>query len=114
MNEEEGPEDKKPPVKNMPFERPSLIYFNNELKVYKESGSENDNAEEPKREKDPKKMTEITYIKIYSDDDKKHKKEQTKNMTEGSQIEVEGKICTVRKKIIHYYDLSSEDDSKLS
>ena len=28
--------------------------------------------------------------------------------------EVEGKICTVRKTIIHYYDLSSEDDSKLS
>ena len=35
-------------------------------------------------------------------------------MTEGNQIEVEGKIPTIRKKIIHYYDLSSEDDSKLS
>ena len=56
-------------------------------------------------------MKEIIFIKIYSDDDKK---EQTKNVTEGNQIEVEGKVCTIRKKIIHYYDLSSEDDSKLS
>ena len=57
-------------------------------------------------------MKEITYIEI--DDDERHEKEQTKNMTEGNQIEVEGKIHTIRKKIIHYYDLSSEDDSKLS
>ena len=35
-------------------------------------------------------------------------------MTEGKQIEVEGKIHTIRKKIMHYYDLSSEDNSKLS
>ena len=59
-------------------------------------------------------MKEIIYIKINSDNDKRHKKEQTKNMTEGNQIEVEGKIHTIRKKIMHYYDLSSEDNSKLS
>ena len=59
-------------------------------------------------------MKEITYIKINSDDDEIHKTEQTKNATEGNQIEVEGKIHTMRKKIIHYYDLSSEDNSKLS
>ena len=34
-------------------------------------------------------------------------------MTEGNQIEVEGQSHTIRKKSIHYYDLSSEDDSKL-
>ena len=39
---------------------------------------------------------------------------KNKNTTDGNQIEVEGKIHTIRKKIIHYYDLSSEDDSKLS
>ena len=51
-----------------------------------------------------------------SDDHERHEKEQTKNMTEGNQIEVEGIIHTIRKKIIHFYDLSSEDDtpSKLS
>ena len=74
LNEEEGPEDKKPPVKNSPFERPSLINFNNEVEVYEEPGSENDNAEETEREKNLKKMKEITYIKIDSDDDERHKK----------------------------------------
>ena len=111
MNEEEGPEDKKPPAKYRPFERPSLTNLNNKLKVYEESGSENNNAEETEREKNPKKMKEIIYIKINSDDDERHEKEQTKNMTEGNQIEVEGKIHTIRKKIVHYYDLSSEDNS---
>ena len=87
--------------------------FNNELEVCKESGGENDNAE-TEREKNTKKTKEIIYIKVGSDDDERHKKEQTKNMTEGKQIEVEGKINTIRKKIIHYYDLSSEDNSRLS
>ena len=59
-------------------------------------------------------MKENIYIQIDSDDDERHEKEQTKNMIEGNQIEDEGKICTIRKKIIHYYDLSSEDDTKLS
>ena len=113
MNEK-GSEDKKPPAKNRPFEKPSIINFNNELEVYKESGNENDNKEETEREKNPKKMTEITYIEINSDDDERHEKEQTKNTTEGNQIEVEGKLCTIRKKIRDYYDLSIEDDSKLS
>ena len=111
MNKEESPEDKKPPVKNRPFERPSLINFNNELEVYEESGSENDNAEETKKEKNLKKMKEIIHIEINSDNDGRHENKQTKNMTEGNQIEVEGKIHTIRKKIIHYYDLRSEDDT---
>ena len=114
LNKEEGPEDKKPPAKNRPFERPSSINLNNESKVFKESGSENDNAEETKKEKNPKKMKRITYIEIDSDDDERHKKQHTKNMTEGNQVEVKGKIHSIRKRIIHYYDLTSEDDSKLS
>ena len=84
-------------MKNRPFDRPSLINFNNELEVYEESGCENDNAEETKREKNPKKMKEVTYIKI-DNDDERHKKEQTKNMSEGNHIEVERKICTISKK----------------
>ena len=58
-------------------------------------------------------MKEIIYIEINSDDDKRHEKEQTKNMTTGKQIEVEGKIHTIRKKTVHYYNLSSEDNSEL-
>ena len=78
MNEEEGPEDKKPPAKYRPFERPSLINFN-ELEVYKKSGSENNNAEETEREKNLKKTKEIIYIEIDSDDDERHEKEQEYN-----------------------------------
>ena len=36
-------------------------------------------------------MREIIYIEIDSNIDRRHEKEQTKNMTEGNQIEVEGK-----------------------
>ena len=57
---------KKPPVKNRPLERPSLINFNHGSKNYEESGSENDNVEEIEREKNRKNMREITYTKIGS------------------------------------------------
>ena len=67
LNEEEAPNDKKPPVKNRPLERPSLINLNHSSNIYKESGSENDNAEENKRGKNRKNM-EITYTKIGSND----------------------------------------------
>ena len=78
------------------------------MEDYKESGSEKDKVKEIKRKKNLKKTKKIIYIEFNSDNDKK---EQTKNMTEGNQIEVEGKVH-IKKKIIHYYDLSSEDDSK--
>ena len=68
LNEEEGPKDKKPPAKNMPIERPSLINLNHGSKIYEESCSENDNAEEIKREKNMKNTKEITYTKICSYD----------------------------------------------
>ena len=47
--------------------------FNNEFEVCEESGGENDNAE-TEREKNTKKTKEITYIKVGSDDDGRHKK----------------------------------------
>ena len=68
MNEEEGPKDKKPPVKNRPLERSSLINLNHSSKIYKESGSENDITEEIKREKNIKNMKEISNTKISSYD----------------------------------------------
>ena len=51
MNEEEGPKDKKAGVKNSPLERTSLINLNHGSKLYKESGSENNNMEEIEMEK---------------------------------------------------------------
>ena len=47
---EEAPKDKIHPVKNMLLERPSIINLNHNSKIYKESGSENNNAQEIKRE----------------------------------------------------------------
>ena len=55
-------------MKNRPFERPSQISLKYDSKVYEESHSENDNAEENEREKNMKKMKEITYTKIGSYD----------------------------------------------
>ena len=68
MNDEEGPKDKKPPAKNRPLERSSLINLNCGSKIYKESGSENDNVEEIEREKTAKNTKEIMNTKIGSYD----------------------------------------------
>ena len=63
-NEEERPKDKKPPVKNRPLERPSLIHLNHGSRIYKESGSENDDLEEIEREKNMKNTKELAYNNI--------------------------------------------------
>ena len=110
VNKEEGPEDKKPPAKNRSLERSSSINSIDDLEDYEESGSENDERKETKRKKNRKKSRKIIHIEFNSDDDKK---EQTKNATDGNQIEVEGKVH-IKKKIIHNYELCSEDDSKSS
>ena len=51
MNEEDGPNDKEPAAENRPLERPSLINLNHGSKIYEQSGSENDNVEENKRDR---------------------------------------------------------------
>ena len=56
VKEEKGPKDKKPAVINRPFERPSLINLNHSSKMYKESGSENNE----------KNTKELTYTNIGS------------------------------------------------
>ena len=61
-NEKQGLKDKKPAAKNWPLERPSLINHNHSSKFYGESGSENDNTEEIKREKNMKNTKEITPL----------------------------------------------------
>ena len=66
VNEEAGPKDKKPAVKNWLFERPSLINFNHGSKMYEESGSENKNVEENKKGENEKNTKELTYTNISS------------------------------------------------
>ena len=66
MNEEEGPKDKNPAARNRPLQRPSLINLNHGSKIYEESGSENDDMEEIKMEKNTKNMKEMVYTNIGS------------------------------------------------
>ena len=66
LNEEKGPKDKKPAVKNRPFERPSLVNLNHGSKIYEESGSENDNVEENDKKENKKNTKELTYTNIGS------------------------------------------------
>ena len=78
MNEEEGPKDKKPAVKNRPSERPSLVNINHVSKLYEESGAENKNLEENEKGENEKNVKELSYTNI--DRQKKGKKaEQLKN-----------------------------------
>ena len=72
LNEEEGPEDKKPAVKDRPLERLSSISSNDDLEDYEESGSEN-NQVKNERKKYPKKTRKIIHIKFDSEDDEKNK-----------------------------------------
>ena len=66
MNEEEGSKDIKPAAKNKPLERPSLINFNHGSKIYKESGSENNNVEENKKGENEKNTMELAHTSISS------------------------------------------------
>ena len=61
MNEEEGPKDKKPAVKNRFFERPSLVNLSHISKLYKESGCENKNIEENGKGENEKNAKESSY-----------------------------------------------------
>ena len=51
LYEEEGPNNKKPAVKNRHFEEPALNNLNHIYKLYEESGSDNKNIEEIARER---------------------------------------------------------------
>ena len=76
VNEEAGPKDKKPAVKNRLLERPSLINFNHGSKMYEESGSENNNIEENKKGENEKNTKELIYANFSSYERGKWAKQQ--------------------------------------
>ena len=94
-NEEE---DRKP----SPVEKTDQITSNVQLNAYEESDSE----EDPKKAQEAKKNTwrtrKIIHMEFESDDDVD---EQTKN---SRNVKTEGKV-RVKKKIIHYYEFSSDE-----
>ena len=63
MNEEEGPKDKKPPVKNRPLESLSLINLNHSSIIWEKSGNENDISEEIKRERTQRTQKKLPTLK---------------------------------------------------
>ena len=64
LNEEEGPKDKKPAVKNRLFERSSLVNLSYVSILYKESGRENKNIEVSRMGMKEKNVKESSYTNI--------------------------------------------------
>ena len=71
LYDEEGPNDKKPAAENRLIEEPTLNTLNHVYKLYKESGSDNDNIEDFVKGENKKNSKEEDYINI---DEKKEGK----------------------------------------
>ena len=61
---EEGPNNKKPAVKNRHFEEPTLNYLSHVYKLYKESGSDNKNIEEIVKGQNKKNSKDGSYTNM--------------------------------------------------
>ena len=79
----------------MPFERPSLVNLNHGSKMYKESGSENDNVEENKKGEKEKNTKESTYTNIGSC--KRGKQAEQKNQKPKNDHEIQRNQEKMRK-----------------
>ena len=71
LYEEEGPNNKKPAVKNRHFEKPALNNLNHVYELYEESGSDNKNIEKIVKGENKKNMKESRYMNM--DEDKNGK-----------------------------------------
>ena len=64
LYDEEGPNDKKPPVENRLIEEPTLNNLNHIYQLYKESGSDNENIEDFVKGENKKNLKEKHYTNI--------------------------------------------------
>ena len=64
LNDEEGPNDKKPAVRNRLIEEPSLNNPNHVFEVYKESGSDVDYIEDSLKGENKKNLKEENYTNM--------------------------------------------------
>ena len=64
LYKEEGPNNKKPAVKNRCFEEPALNNLNHVYELYKESGSDNKNIEEIAKGENSKNAKEKRYTNM--------------------------------------------------
>ena len=95
-NEED---DRKP----SPVEKTDQITSNVQLNAYEESDREDDSKKAQEAKKNTWRTRKIIHMEFDSDDDVD---EQTTN---SSNVKMEGKV-RVKKKIIHYYDFSSDKE----
>ena len=72
LYEEEGPNNKKPVVKNRLFEEPTLNNLSHVYELYEESGSDDKNIEEIGKRENKKNVKESSYTNM----DKGNKGEQ--------------------------------------
>ena len=96
MNEED---DRKP----SPVEKTDQITSNVQLNTYEESDREKDSKKDREEQKNIWRTRKIIHMEFESDDD------MDEQPTNSSNVKAEGKV-RVKKKIIHYYELSSDEE----
>ena len=86
-----------------PLEKSDSVNSNDNLEAYGESGRDDNPGINTEQKKKTKNMRKIIHMEIDMDDDVE---EQPKNAND---VKTEGKV-RVRKKAVHYYEFSSEDE----
>ena len=83
-----------PALKNMPFERPSLVNLIHVSELHKESGSEDENIEENEKGENKKNMKESSYTNINEHKKREQaellKDEKPKNITKSQEMKKKG------------------------
>ena len=88
-----------------PVEKTNQVTSNDQLNVYKDSDRDEDSGEgERIRKKNTWRMRKIIHTEFESDDDVDERANNSSNVQDA-----EGKV-RVRKKIIHYYEISSDEE----
>ena len=90
-------------MKTSPLEKSISVNSYDNLKAYGESGIDDNPGRDKEWKKKTKNMKKVIHMEFDMDDDME---EQPKNTNDAK---VEGKV-RVRKKTVHYYEFSSEDE----
>ena len=85
------------------LDKSDSVNSSDNVKAYRESGTDNNPGKGREWKKKTKNMRKIIHMEFDTDDDVE---EQLKN---ANGVKVEGKV-RVRKKMVHYYEFSSEDE----
>ena len=88
-----------------PLEKSNSVSSNNNLNVYKESGSDDNPWRDKERKKKTKNMRKIIHIEFDTDDD------MAEQLKKAIDVKVEVKV-QVRKNTVHYYEFSCEDKER--